>query len=92
MILRLKLANFPLSRDITFNKPKHFIIKSLLAVLGKMDFDLIGCLADFFCKSSVHLLRKCHLRWPPFLAIRVSGFLVLHGRSPFGVRIFDGAI
>jgi hypothetical protein len=45
-----------------------------------MDFDLIGCLADFFRKCSVHLLRKCHLRWPPFLAVRVSGFLVLHGR------------
>jgi len=53
------------SRNITFNKPKHLITKSLLAVLGKMDFDLIGCLADFFRKG-------------------VSGFLVLHGCSPFG--------
>jgi hypothetical protein len=53
-----------------------------------MDFDLIGCLADFFRKGSVHLLRKCHLRWPPFLAVRVSGFLVLHGQLRLlGVKI-----
>jgi len=37
----------------------------VLAVFGKMDYDLIGCLADFFREG-------------------VGGFLVLHGRSPFG--------
>jgi len=89
MILSNGRTNFRLSRNITFNKSKHFIIKSLLDVLGKMDFDLIACLADFFRKGSVHLLRKCHLRWLPFLAVRVSGFLVLHGHSPFGVGNFS---
>ena len=63
-----------LSRNITFNKPKHFITKSLLAVLGKMDFDLIGCLADFF-REGVCGFLVLHRRSP--FVVEIWGVIML---------------